>query len=116
MADSSPPAYDIISAYPLLAKRQLEGQNLRMAMAVKGKSSHYLWQKIMYRHWLAMAARCRFPVEEMATIIDELLEKMDDVIAAVSARLPPTFPADLGEAVFEGMRSARERMNRSKGD
>jgi len=108
------PAYDIISAYPLLAKSQLDRQNLRMAMAVKGKSSHYQWQKILHRHWLAMAARCRFPVEEMVVVIDELLERMDDVIAAVSAQLPPSFPADVGEAVFDGMRSARERMVRSK--
>ena len=110
------PAYDIISAYPLLAKRQLDRQNLRMAMAVKGKSNHYQWQKILYRHWLSMAARCRFPVDEMAAVIDELLERMDDVIAAVSAQLPPAFPAEVGEAVFDGMRNARERLTRSRAD
>lgn len=107
------PAYDIISAYPLVAKRQLERQNLKMAMAVKGKSSHYQWQKILHRHWLAMAARCRFPTEEMGAVIDELLERMDEVIANVSAQLPATFPVEMGEAIFAGMRDARDRMMRS---
>jgi len=107
------PAYDVISAYPLLAKHQLERQNLKMAMAVKGKSSHYQWQKILQRHWLSMAARCRFPVEEMAAVIDVLLERMDEVIANVSSQLPESFPRDMGEAVFEGMRDARDRMRRS---
>lgn len=108
------PAYDVISAYPLLAKRQLKRQNLKMAMAVKGKSSHYQWQKILHRHWLSMAARCRFPVEEMAAVIDELLERMDEVIANVSSRLPASFPSDVGAAIFDGMRDARDRMIRSK--
>jgi len=107
------PAYDVISAYPLLAKHQLERQNLKMAMAVKGKSSHYQWQKILQRHWLSMAARCRFPVEEMAAVIDVILERMDEVIANVSSQLPESFPRDMGEAVFEGMRDARDRMRRS---
>jgi serine/threonine-protein kinase HipA len=108
------PAYDVISAYPLLAKRQLERQNLKMAMAVKGKSSHYQWQKILYRHWLSMAARCRFPAEEMAAVINELLERMDEVIANVARQLPESFPSDMGVAVFDGMRDARDCMRRSK--
>ena len=108
------PVYDIMSAYPLVAKRQLERQNLRMAMAVKGKSSHYHWQKILYRHWLSMATCCRFPVEEMAAAIYGLLVKMDEVIANVSAQLPATFPAEMGLAIFDGMRDARDRMQRSQ--
>ena len=66
------PAYDIMSAYPLLTKRQLDPQKLKMAMAVKGKSSHYHWDKILYRHWLATAQACRFPTDEMDKIIKEL--------------------------------------------
>lgn len=108
------PAYDIISAYPLLAKRQLERQNLKMAMAVKGKSNHYQWQKFAYRHWLSMATHCRFPIKDMTAIIDALLERMDEVIANVSSKLPASFPGEMGTAIFDGMRDARDRLRRSK--
>jgi serine/threonine-protein kinase HipA len=108
------PAYDIMSAYPLVAKRQLERQNLKMAMAVKGNNSHYQWMRIIHRHWLTMAGRCRFPAEEMANVITGLLEQMDDVIAAVSGRLPQSFPEEVSEAIFDGMRTARDRLVRSR--
>jgi serine/threonine-protein kinase HipA len=108
------PAYDIISAYPLVAKRHLERQSLKMAMAVKGNTSHYQWMGIMYRHWLSMAGRCRFPAEEMANVITALLERMDGVIAAVSGRLPQSFPEEVSEAIFDGMRNARDRLQRSR--
>jgi serine/threonine-protein kinase HipA len=74
------PAYDIISAYPLVAKRQLERQSLKMAMAVKGNTSHQQWMRIIYRHWISMAGRCRFPAEEMANVITGLLDRIDDVM------------------------------------
>ncbi|ABQ25676.1 type II toxin-antitoxin system HipA family toxin [Geotalea uraniireducens] len=108
------PAYDIMSAYPPVAKRQLELQSLKMAMAVKGKTSHYQWTRISYRHWLSTAVRCRFSAEEMAIIITELLERMDDVIAAVSGQLPQSFPEGVSEAIFDGMRNARDRLVRSR--
>lgn len=108
------PAYDIMSAYPPVAKRQLELQSLKMAMAVKGKTSHYQWTRISYRHWLSTAVRCRFSAEEMATVIAELLERMDDVIAAVSEQLLQSFPEGVSEAIFNGMRNARDRLVRSR--
>jgi serine/threonine-protein kinase HipA len=108
------PAYDIMSAYPLVAKRQLERQNLKMAMAVRGNASHYQWMGIMYRHWLSMAGHCRFPAEEMASVITGLLERVDDVIAAVSGLLPQSFPEEVSGAIFDGMRNARDRLVRSR--
>jgi len=108
------PAYDIMSAYPLVAKRQLERQNLKLAMAVKGNTSHYQWMRIMYRHWLSTVGRCRFSAEEMAAVIAELLDRMDDVIEVVAGQLPQLFPGEVSEAIFEGMRNARERLIRSR--
>jgi len=108
------PAYDVMSAYPLVAKRQLEGQNLKMAMSVKGNASHYQWMRITYRHWLSTAGRCRFSAEEMAAVIAELLDRMDEVIGAVARQLPQSFPGEVSEAIFEGMRNARDRLIRSR--
>jgi len=49
------PFYDVLSAYPMAVKRQLEWQDLKMAMAVKGKNRHYHWANIQTRHWLETA-------------------------------------------------------------
>lgn len=106
------PAYDVLSAYPLLAKRQVDSRKMKMAMAVKGKSSHYHWDKIFYRHWLSTAQACRFPVDEMETIIKELLEGMDGVIARVVTQLPAAFPEEVALAIFAGMKGVRDRLLR----
>jgi serine/threonine-protein kinase HipA len=108
------PAYDILSAYPLVAKRQLRQTDLRMAMAVRGKNRHYDWARILHRHWLGTAQSCRFPAEEIKTIVDGLLDRMDEVIQAVTDQLPPSFPADVVEPILDGMREARDRLIRSR--
>ena len=61
-----------------------------------------------------MAERCRFPAEEMAAVITGLLERMDEVIGVAAAQLPPSFPGEVGEAIFDGMRNARDRLVRSR--
>jgi len=85
-----------------------------MAMALTGRNRHYEWNRMLYRHWLTTARQCRFPAEEMAAIIEDLMARLDEVIAQVAARLPATFPAAVAEPVFAGMRQAREQMTRSK--
>lgn len=104
------PIYDVMSAYPLLAKRQLDPQKMKMAMAVKGKRSHYHWDKILHRHWLSTAQACRFPVNEMETIIRGLLEDMDRVVEQVATELPVSFPGEVARAIFDGIKSARDRL------
>jgi serine/threonine-protein kinase HipA len=108
------PAYDILSAYPLVAKRQLEQTNLRMAMALKGKNRHYHWARILKRHWLGSAHACRFPEEEMEVIIGDLLDKMDGVVETATNQLPSSFPDDVAGPILDGMREARDRLVRSR--
>ena len=103
-----------MSAFPLVAKHQLEQQNLKMAMAAKGTNRHYQWTRIMYRHWISTAQHCRFPVDEMTAITDDILERMDDVIMEVTGELPPSFPEEVSESIFLGMRNARNRLVRSR--
>lgn len=108
------PAYDVMSAYPLVAKRQIELQKLKMAMAIKGKSSHYLWDKIQFRHWLSMAHACKFPKNEMEQIVGELLDSMDEIVKRVAGELPSSFPENVAEPLFTGMTKARDRLVRSR--
>jgi len=104
------PIYDVMSAYPLVVKRQVESQKMKMAMAVRGKSNHYQWGKIQLRHWLSTAKACGFPTDEMEFSIKELLEKMDVVIDNVKGMLPAAFPEEVAKSVFDGMQGVRNRM------
>lgn len=108
------PAYDILSAYPLVAKRQLGQANCRMAMAVRGKNRHYHWSRILHRHWMETAHTCRFPEDEMEVVISDLLNRMDEVLQSVTDQLPPSFPADVGGPILDGMKEARDRLIRSR--
>lgn len=108
------PGYDIISAHPLVAKNQAAQRRMKMAMALKGKSRHYHWERILHRHWLTTAENSHFPKAEMASIIDEMLEKIDDVIDQTSGQLPHKFPAIVAEPIFAGMKTAREMIAQSR--
>jgi len=108
------PMYDVLSAYPLVAKGQLDPRRLRMAMAVSGKHRRYEHISIRYRHWLTTAQRSNVAPEEMTLIINELLDRMDDIITAVTSRLPRDFPGEVAAAIFDGMRQSRDRLTSQK--
>jgi serine/threonine-protein kinase HipA len=103
------PLYDVISGYPLAAKRQIEWQELKMAMSLKGKNRHYLWNNIQLRHWFAMADRCQFSAKAMQEIVDEVFDNMENVISHVTQILPPHFPAHISDPIFSGMRQVKNR-------
>jgi hypothetical protein len=46
----------------------------------------------------------------MTRIIEKILTDMDRVIKVVSAILPEGFPDEVAIPIFDGMRSARERI------
>ena len=102
------PLYDVISAYPLAAKRQIEWQALKMAMALKGKNKHYLWSSIQLRHWLSTAAHCQFPEAMMKNIINDVFDNMENVINQVTNSLPKNFPKHISQSIFAGMRQVKK--------
>lgn len=108
------PVYDVMSAYPLLSSGQIELKKMKMAMAFKGKHSHYLWDSVLHRHFLSTAKVCRFPVSDMEAMINGLLQEMDDVIERTTDQLTPDFPEAIARSVFNGMKQSRERLIRLK--
>lgn len=101
------PAYDVISAYPILKSKR----EITMAMAALGKRRHRKWDGILERHWLSTAKRCNFPESEMAQIMDRIVSDMDKVIDEVGSNLPEGFPDKVASPVFDGMKSAKDRMD-----
>jgi serine/threonine-protein kinase HipA len=105
------PLYDIMSAFPLIAKRQLEAQKIKMAMALSGKNRHYHWHKIQPRHFLNTAKLAGFNVKSAENIINQVLDAVDEVIASVHTIMPDHFPSKTAEAIFAGMLKHRDRFS-----
>lgn len=78
-------------------------------MAVSGKTRHCEMATIVRRHFNANAARCGWGADA-EDIMNELLAKMEQAIAAVKQQLPIDFPQDLAEAVFRGVRGQVKRL------
>lgn len=101
------PLYDVLSAYPLAAKRQIEWQKLKMAMSLNGKNRHYYWKAIKPRHWLTMAEKCQFSASIMQSIIHDVCDNMENIINQVTKILPPNFPIHISNPIFSGMREIK---------
>jgi serine/threonine-protein kinase HipA len=101
------PLYDVISAYPILGhgKNQLAPEKAKMAMAVKGKSKHYLWDRMTRKHWNETAKACGLEFE-IAGIFSELFENAVAVANAVGANLPADFPSSVAEPILKGLKRA----------
>jgi serine/threonine-protein kinase HipA len=108
------PLYDIISAYPLLVKGQLQSQRIKLAMALIGANNHYQWHNIQYRHFLSTAKASHYSENDAQVLIQSMLERMDTVIAEVTAQLPANFPAFIADSIFKGLINTRDKMIRSK--
>lgn len=108
------PLYDVMSTYPVMGheKGKMHARNLKMAMALQGKSKHYEWFSIAKRHWLETARMCGAePV--MQECIDEVIEQLPGVLDAVSKKLPPGFPQEVSQPIFEGMQKSIARLKDS---
>ena len=96
------PAYDVMSAHPMIAKGQLDVYKLKMAMALSSKNKHDSALPILHRHWLATAKTCRYSVDTMDQVIDQ-----------VAGKLPASFPDSVAGPILNGMKENRDRMMRS---
>ena len=106
------PLYDVMSAWPIVVRKELHPRQLKMAMSVDGKNKHYYRHEILGRHWSSMARLSRFPEEELHTVFRELLDPMEEVITRVASTLPAVFPASVAEPIFDGMRRAKAMAER----
>jgi serine/threonine-protein kinase HipA len=86
------PLYDIMSAHPLLANKQLQPQKIKMAMALIGKNKHYHWHKIKRRHFISTAKAAKFSPERAQDILQTMLNQVEQVIKNVSQKFQQSFP------------------------
>jgi serine/threonine-protein kinase HipA len=106
------PLYDIMSAYPLIAKKQLQKQKIKMAMALKGENNHYHWDQVQRRHFIQTAKDAHYSLEKAENILDDMLSHVDEVIKKISAQLPNAFPREISQPIFDGMQFMKQRLRR----
>jgi serine/threonine-protein kinase HipA len=101
------PLYDVVSVYPWMGHGvdRLPVQKLKMAMAVRGKNTHYHWNTIKRHHWEAVARRNGLG-DRVDAIIRSVAERTPYVIQTVRDTLPPDFPGEIAESIFDGMERA----------
>ncbi|MCC7542424.1 MAG: type II toxin-antitoxin system HipA family toxin, partial [Deltaproteobacteria bacterium] len=101
------PLYDIVSAYPAMARRELHRSKIKLAMGVLSTSKHYRWADVRPRHWLSTAEACAFPRSEMERVLDETRARIERAIVEVERVLPRRFPPSVSDPIFEGLRAMR---------
>tara|TARA_R110002110_G_scaffold257491_1_gene473487 strand:+ start:17696 stop:19003 length:1308 start_codon:yes stop_codon:yes gene_type:complete len=104
------PLYDIMSAFPLKKTRQLPAQKVKMAMALKGKNTHYCWFEVKRSHFLDTAKNVGYSPNRAEEMLDEMLDQLDTVIESVTNKMPRTFPEKISLPIFEGMRFIKRRL------
>jgi len=105
------PLYDVMSAWPIVASKEMHPKQLKMAMSVDGKNKHYFWYELLGRHWSSMSHITRFPELELQAVFRELLDQMETVITRVASTLPAGFPGAIADSVFNGMRQAKAKVD-----
>jgi len=100
------PIYDVLSAHPIIGNgpNLFSARRVRLAMAVRGKNTHYLINDIRRRHWIAQGQQVTLAPADVEEMITTLIDMTQGVVAEVEALLPAAFPKDVSDKIFKGMR------------
>jgi serine/threonine-protein kinase HipA len=105
------PLYDVLSAWPLVGSvpGKLDRRELKLAMALRGKNSHYRLADIQRRHFNATARLCGLGAD-MEPIIVDVLARTPAVIEQVETQLPQDFPEEVFAVVANGLMDSARRL------
>jgi serine/threonine-protein kinase HipA len=96
------PVYDVLTAQPSLASRQIERKQLKLAMSV-GDSRHYRMDEIKGRHFIQSAERAGLPGSLASEVLTEVAQAAETAINTVEKQLPRGFPKDIHHSVKAGL-------------
>jgi len=98
------PIYDVVSAQPSLAAKQIRQNKMKMAMAV-GDTRHYTVESVVGRHFVQSAIKAGLGRAIAFDVIEEILEAGPTALERVATSLPKDFPGAVSEPIVEGFRS-----------
>lgn len=92
------PLYDILTAQPSLDHRQINRNQVRLAMSV-GRNRHYRLHEILGRHFVQTGAAAKLPHSLVKETISEMLDTAQAAIHRMEDILPKDFPMDIHKSV-----------------
>ena len=103
------PFYDVLTAQPSVASRQIERKQLRLAMSV-GDNRHYKLDEIEGRHFIQTATRAGLPGTLAEAALAEIALATDRAIETLEQTLPPGFPGEIHAAVMAAITARRKKI------
>ena len=105
------PLYDVLSYWPIVGKgpNNIARQDLRLAMAIRGKNKHYRMSEILRRHFNETAALTGIG-ENAEPLIEEILKRTPDVVASVQREIPAGFPLNVLDKILSGLTYSAKRL------
>ncbi|HEY4080129.1 MAG TPA: type II toxin-antitoxin system HipA family toxin [Burkholderiaceae bacterium] len=105
------PMYDVMSAYPIIGNgaNLWSSREVKLAMALLGKSRHYTMASIQRRHFNSTALKVGLGTDA-EDIIQELLRRTPEAIAEVQRELPKGFSQRVADSVLGGLERAAVRL------
>ena len=85
----------------------------RMAMSVRAKNAHWKMRNILRRHWLAVGARHGVIADggrPAESVVDDLVVRTPELVAAVRQQLPQDFPLPLADSILGGLQDAANKL------
>ncbi|MCL7931243.1 type II toxin-antitoxin system HipA family toxin [Halomonas llamarensis] len=104
------PLYDVISAYPLMAKGSLPSARAKMAMSLKSKHRHYHWSRIQPRHFFSTAREANLAERRVTGLIDDILNQSHSAFASIHQMLPADFPEDVSTPILDGLNAKLQQL------
>jgi serine/threonine-protein kinase HipA len=103
------PLYDVLSAWPIVGfgPNEWAHQEIKLAMAIRGKRPHRELNRISARHWRRLALETGVP--DAFARMTEMVEAADGAIRTLESSLPPGYPDQVWSAISKGVLHQRQR-------
>lgn len=103
------PLYDVLSVWPYVGRGrgQIHLRDVRLAMAIRSKNTHYHLHTIQTRHWHDLAMKNGGPDVWQAMLA--LIGTLEPALSEVEAHLPKDFPDRIWTPIAQGMRSQAKK-------
>jgi serine/threonine-protein kinase HipA len=95
------PIYDVVSAQPYFDDRQIDRNQMRLAMCA-GKNRHYKIGDIQVRHFIQTGEAAGLNKTMMVRTIEQIADSATRVLETLSDDLPPEFPEGLRTSIANG--------------
>lgn len=104
------PLYDILTAQPSLDAKQINRNQMRLAMSV-GSNRHYRLHEILGRHFVQTGAAAKLPETLVKDTMQQVLDGADTALRRVEELLPKDFPMEIHKSVHSAVNERIKRLS-----